>query len=431
MLRTKPVSVLAALFAALLLLTGCSGDAEMEALIREARESAAAATSTFVRPQMEVHDPETPVPGLAYTPDFTPDAQDGPDGELARLLYARLYQLDEHGAPVPDLVRIHSVTDTGEHRFSLDLDAQFADGKALTEEDVLFSLRRGGLAASFDGATLVIPPGQDVELRLALLPLLREGTTDAFFPLSSRGYVVVDGQVCDRDGVPLYNLVQVTAPEELLAAYQTGEIQSLTVFGSEPDAVFPHGRAWKTDVGGRVLYSLVFRTDQPVFAESYIRRAVAAAVDRTEFASEWLEPAFLFVPDWSYLWTPEQEQEALDRLDAARQPLEASVTLLCRDDGATMRRMAETIGWQLRRAGMTVTVSVLAEAAYRRALDAGAYDLLLQRTQLPPDLSLAAVTGDGPVFTQEASADLERRLTDLCAVTPLAFSKGQTWTHIG
>ena len=58
------------------------------------------------------------------------------------------------------------------------------------------------------------------------------------------------------------------------------------------------------------------------------------------------------------------------------------------------------------------------------------YDMLLRRTNLPADLSLTALTGDGPVYTAESFAVLQRRLNDACIVAPLAFSKSEVWTHI-
>ncbi len=430
MIRTA--ALLLALLAVLLPLSGCSGDTEMAALIEEARASAAAATSTFVRPEMETHKAVTEVPGLAYTPDFSPYSTDGVDGALADLLYARLYTLDETGAPVESLVRIHSVSASGEHRFSLDSDAVFGDGSPLTAADAAFSLRRVGFNASTDGKTLVVSgfTGEGLENKLALVPILREGTENDFFPLPSSRMIVQDGGIYDPDGVLLYTLVEAGTPEELLAAWQSGEIRSLTVNGSEPDAVYPHGRAWRTEVRGRVLYTLTFRTDRRAFSEASLRRAAAAAIDRSRWATEWLEPAYLFVPTWSYLWTPALEQETLDLLDRGRMPLDGQVILLARDDGGTLRSMAESIGWDLRQMGMNVAVSLLPDAAYIQALTTERYDMLLRRTNLPVDLSLAALTGDGPVYTAESFTVLQRRLNDACIITPLAFSKSEVWTHI-
>ncbi len=428
----RAAALLPALLVLLLPLAGCSGDTEMASLIEEARASAAAATSTFVRPEVETHRTEAHVPGLAYTPEFTSYAADGVDGALAQLLYSRLYTLDDSGYPVESLVRIHSVSASGDHRFSLDSEAVFGDGTPLTARDAAFSLRLAGFNAAADGKTLVVSgyTGEGLENKLAQVPILREGTEKDFFPLPSTRMIVQDGGIYDTDGVLLYTLVEADTPERLLAAWQSGEIRSLTVNGSEPDAVYPHGRAWRTEVRGRVLYSLTFRTNTRAFSQLSIRRAAAAAIDRSRWATEWLEPAYLFVPTWSYLRSPELEQETLDLLDRGRMPLDGQVILLARDDGGTLRSMAESIGWDLRQMGMNVAVNVLPEAAYLQALTRESYDMLLRRTNLPVDLSLTALTGDGPVYTAESFAVLQRRLNDACVITPLAFSKSEVWTHI-
>ncbi|MEA4823571.1 MAG: ABC transporter substrate-binding protein [Clostridiaceae bacterium] len=422
--------------ALIVLLCGCAVDTELETLVAEARASA---TSAGVRPQTQGYTPaQTAVPGLAYTPSFSPESSDGVDGVLARMLYARLYTLDETGRAIESLVRVHSVTETGEHRFSLKAGMTFTDGTELTLADVVYSLRLAGFDASADGKTLVIAGQPDAGLpaRLSAVPFLRVGTANRDFPTPSGEYAVIDGALVNRAGEVCYTLVPVASAREALTAYQAGEVHTLTVFGSEPDAVFPHGRAYVDEVPSRILYSLTFRADSGLFSHLPVRLAAAAAIDRTAFASEWLEPAFTFAPSWSYLWTPALEQDALDLLDRSRADLWGSVSLLVCDDAGTLSDMAETIKAQLCAAGMAVTVDACPPAAYQAALDAGEYDLLLRRTELPPDFSPAALVGEDIAAsylvdcTPEAFADMQKVLSEECIVTPIACAKGRSYTHI-
>ncbi len=420
MLRAQ--RVIAALCALTLLvpLGGCSADAELEALIGEARASAAAATSTYVRPHTEAAEVQSVrVPGLAYTPEFSPDSAEGVDGELARLLYRRLYD-ETYG----DLVRVHSVLETGEHRFSLRTDQVFADGQSITLEDVVYSLRRSGLAAESDGKTLVVsglPGDTDVEALLGRIPILKKDSGGAQFPLPSGSYLVEGSTLCDRDGAACYTLVEVSSPGEALTAYQSGALASLTVFGSEPDAVFPHGRSYHEPAYSRILYSLSFNTESRRFREADARLAAAAAIDREAFASEWLVPAYLFVPSWADSWTQDAEDAAREAFAAAAAPLtgtgrEKDAVLLFCDDAGTLRDLAERISEQLAAAGLPVTLDARTDGDYLRALGDGSWDLLLRRTTLPADYSCAELLGD---------ADASE-----CTVTPLAFAVGVTYTHI-
>ncbi|MGI6335746.1 MAG: hypothetical protein ACOXZM_01630 [Eubacteriales bacterium] len=414
MLRHQRLTaVLAAAVAIPLLLTGCGSDPELSGLIDEARAAQHQATSTYARPQTERYIPaEQPLPGIAMTSGFTPSASDCVDGILARMLYTRLYTRAEDGSAVAELARVHSMTAT-EHRFSLDPDAAFFDGSPITVRDAAYSLNLSGFHASTDGNTLVVtdfPGNRAIAMRLADVPIVPFGTWHHTLPTASGDYCLRDGVVYDREEVACYTAVVCDSPRELLSAWQRGQIQSLTVDGSAPDAVFPHGAAHTETVGTRTLYALRFNPRRRMFAEADARLTAASALQRPELAGEWAQAAFVFVPSWCYLYTPAMEQEALEILDRHHGTLKGNAVLAVLDDAGYLTAMAEEIAQQLEEIGLKVEVKAYLREDYEAALGAWSWDMLLIREELEADFTTV----------------LE---TEGCMTTPVAFAKARRYTH--
>lgn len=438
-LKSRLRRAAAVLFAAALLcaLSGCAANAELEELIAQARASAAAATSTFTIPQTSAYEPkEAKIPGIAVSADFDPFAKSGADAELSRMLYLRLFALDKYGRPENSLCTDYGYAN-GVYRMTLKSGLTFAGGDEITARDAAYSLSCVGIYATETDGALIVSGDAGLPARLSEVPIIPCDSREDEYPAPSADYAVMENTITDREGNLLYRLVCCEDEQALMKAYQTGEIESVCVYGADKDAAYVHGRGIREKLPSRKLIYITFNPNSRIFQDAAIRRAVSADIDRTAIAGEWAEAAYTFAPPWSYCSTPTLLTSALAHRDGDVAPLSGGVRILVRDDAGFMTQTAKSVAQSLTNAGCVVTLSALKETDYERTLSWGGYDLLITSAELPIDLSLAGIVADEyaqiftAAYTAEAFGAMQEKLFEQCPAVPLVFTKGVRYTHVG
>jgi len=438
-----------------LLLGGCTirTDAQLQALIEEAKAAAAASTAVLERPDVGSYVPqEKAEPGLACTGGFSPDADTGADGYLARLLYARLFVLGKDGYPAGS-VCVESFWDGAEF-VMVPGEGSFADGSAMTGRDVIYSLARFGYDAYVreDGSVAIRLESRDggLSAKLSAVPLLKNGTGGEAFPVCSGQYALsADGKsIYERENpARVRRLVYCESRDELLLAARTGQVEYFELDSAGGEAISGADGYAVENVSTRRLHFLYFNAWNRGFTPVEGRLSVSAAIDRESMAGNGLVPAYTFVPQDCYLSSDAVVEQAKSVLEGADKQLWRNVRLLVNAENAARIARCQVIAEQLSAIGLRVTVDVRAWEDYLKALKDWDFDLAYAEIELPESYELPQLfTSEGVLNHEtyksqeadglmqafiesdtdarpEAFARLSARLSADCPVAPLFFEQ--------
>jgi len=403
------MSVCAAALSLGVLLGGCTirTDEQLQTLIEEAQAAAAASTAVLERPDVGSYVPQDKAdPGLACTGSFSPDADTGTDGFLARLLYARLFVLGTDGYPVSS-VCVESSWDGTEFVMVLD-ECSFADGSAMTGTDVIYSLARFGYDAYVreDGSVAIRLESRDGGLpaKLSAVPLLKNGTGEETFPVCSGQYALsADGEsVYERENpARVRRLVYCESRDELLLAARTGQVEYFELDSAGGEAISGADGYSVENVSTRRLHFLYFNAWNRGFTPVEGRLSVSAVIDRESMAGNGLVPAYTFVPEDCYLSSDAVVKQAKSVLEGADKQLWRNVRLLVNAENAARIARCQVIAEQLSAIGLRVTVDVRAWEDYLKALKDWDFDLAYAEIELPESYELPQLFTSEGVLNHE------------------------------
>ncbi len=269
--------------------------------------------------------------GVVGTPRFVNPllASSDADRDLTALVYRGLMKKDEHGAIVPDIADNYTVSGDGlTYTFTLKA-ATFDDGKALTSDDVAFTVKsaqdatlKSAERVKWEGVMVKAPDEKTVvfTLKQPFAPFL-ENTTLGILPkhiwskvtydawiysMYNTKSVVGDGAYSVKKvsetsaGVPeYYELAKVdnapvpsplidaidlhfyTNESALIAAYKSGAIDTLG--GIDPEnaaALETSGARILTAPLPRVFGLFLNQSQAKIFTDANVRYAIAFAIDR-------------------------------------------------------------------------------------------------------------------------------------------------------
>ncbi len=257
------------------------------------------------------------------------------DRDLVDLIYSGLMRSDGNGNIVPELATVYEISEDGRtYTFTLRKDALWHDGKPVTADDVVFTIEtakipelRSPLRANWEGVTATAVDAHTVRFEiqgksyaplivnttLGILPKhIWEGMSAAQFtlreqntePIGSGPFKFDSFEVTGAGAVTSYTLVAWDAyvprrpyirsltieffndPEELLAAYTSGSIDSVLMS--------PYNAPTNTDTESRVSELLIPKlffifynqSKSPVLADVAVRKALEAATDRDALVRE-------------------------------------------------------------------------------------------------------------------------------------------------
>lgn len=274
--------------------------------------------------------------GIVGTPRFANPvlAVSGPDQDVTNLVYSGLMRATDDGGFVPDLAESYSVSDDGtSYMFRIRDGASFHDGSPVTPEDVLFTVAlaqnpnvKSPRRADWEGVTVSSPDPRTVIFTLphAYAPFLENTTLGVMpknlwssiapgdipfsplntHPVGSGPYRVTrvqtdaSGAATKMElsafkrfalGVPHISRITLAFfpnENELLNAFQKGVVESFAAASPSRDLSFPNDYMMLRAPLTRVFGVFFNQSHAPILADSSVRAALDAAIDRNALIQE-------------------------------------------------------------------------------------------------------------------------------------------------
>lgn len=369
---------------------------------------------------------------LPYDPDagFHPyRCTDQTNRVILSLVYQGLFAVDSKYRVEPILCKNYQVSaDLRVYTFYLEK-AAFSDGQYLTAHDVVASYgaarESGYFAGRFTHIAAVEAIAEDA-VRITLdtsyenlpilldIPIIKQSQVAAERPMGTGPYMLeLDGAEKQlRRNTAWWSNVSIATAEAvipLIEGQTPSQIRDLfelsglglvcTDAGSDSYVDFRGDyELWESE-NGLFLY-LGVNEKSKVLSAGAIRNNLTYAIDRDalvanffrNFAHSATLPASPFFPYYNqnlaarYSYNPERFSAAVNEA----QPAERTVVLLVSTDDARRVRVARSIKKMLEAGGLTVTMSELSGADFRKALQKGNFDLYLGQTKLSPNMDLSA-----------------------------------------
>ena len=429
------------LLAALLcgLLTGCATEEPPFVPTGDALDDGSATTA----PRQDENQELT----LTYYPDRSLNpytCMDYTNRVLFSLLYQGLFTIDPAQQAQPVLCERYTVSeDSKTYTFYL-CRAWFADGTAVTAEDVVQSLnaaKKGSYYGSRfrhiksiqsqDGAVVIrlSLPMENLPLLLDI-PIVKAAETAAEAPMGTGPYqleTLAAGKQLRRQAAwwckaacvasaPTIALEEAVSISQIRDSFEFGDLD-LVCADPGNDSYVDYRcdyEIWGCETG-MMLY-LVCHTDSWLFHDVSVRKALTHAIDRSVlvedfyrgFATAATLPADPGSPYYNtklalrYGYDGTAFEAALANGEV---PEEEMAILAVNADDARRVRVAEWIAETLRGYGLQIKVEKVPQKDFAKFLEEGEFDLYLGQTKLSPNMDLSAFFADGGSLSYGGLAD--------------------------
>ena len=366
---------------------------------------------------------------LLYNADssFHPyKATDRNNRSLLSLIYQGLFAVDEGYNVYPILCKTFEVsTDMRTYTFHLE-NATFSDGKALTAQDVVASLRAartdGFYSGRFthfksvdaaDSSTVVITlnaPCENLPLLLDI-PVVQAGQVSSAMPLGTGPYILTDSTNgkylrrqaawwCSSASFPIYDsMINLHHAESAGQVWDLFKFSDLSLVCTDTFVDFRGDyELWESE-NGLFLY-LSCNTRSKVFSNESIRSALTHAIDRDALTKKFFRgfahsatlPASPAFPHYSttlaeqYGYNAEKFAQAVSQAQLE----DNQIVLLVNKNFPLRTRIARDISKMLEAGGLSVTITEATGEDYENLLKWEEFDLLLSETKLSPNMDLSA-----------------------------------------
>lgn len=349
---------------------------------------------------------------------------------LMSLLYQGLFATDSTYKTEPVLCGSYTTTrDKRTHTFTVDANATFSDGTAVTEEDVVASLNAAksspyysgrmlhitGISLSDEGKIVIRTDTEMNDLPILLdIPIVPGEQVNESFPTGSGPYILESTAVgsylnkrsnwwCSANlpisasAIPLMEAASVNGIRD---DFQFNGLD-LALTDPSSDRYVDYRcdfELWKCESG--IFLYIGCNEDSKVFNNAAIRSALTYAIDRDAIVSKFYRgyaisaslPASPVSPYYSkglaanYGYNAEKFAQAVK--DTGK--LNSSIVFLVNSDDSLRVRAARSIVEMLRAGGLLVELKELGGTAYQNAVKRREFDLYLGKTRLSPNMDLSA-----------------------------------------
>ena len=350
---------------------------------------------------------------------------------LYSLVYQGLFSVDRDYSIEPVLCKNYSMSEDMKTYTFYPAAATFADGSALTAEDIVASLEaaRAGVvysgrfshvqqvALSQDGGVTVVMDTPYENLPLLLdVPIVKASDVELPNPMGTGPYALESANGASllrrrSDWWCHANLPVNTTAITLVTAQSatqirdTFEFEDLSLVYADPGSDrYADYRCdyelWDCENG--VFLYLACNMNSLIFSDPAIRSALTGVIDRERIAADNYRgfarvaylPASPQSPYYNKTLASRYGYDAgaafTQAVAAAQLPADTVLKLLVNSDDTLRSRIARDIATALRSCGMTVELLALDSEEYRYYLKMGWYDLYLGQTRLSPNMDLTA-----------------------------------------
>ena len=380
---------------------------------------------------------------------------------LTTLLYDSLFVTDEHFEAKPLLAKEYT-TDGLSVTVSLNADIRFTDGTPMTAADVLYSFdlakeadaykarleNFASASATGDNALLFTLASPDPFAAACLdFPIIKTGTsaedrkkaaeespdadapktTDQVVPVGSGRYILQYEEGENDPVLVAYNdrfmgffpqmsvirLVNISDASALFYSLEIGNISF--AFDDLASGQYTRVNATISEYPMNHIIYLGMNQDNAVLANSTVRQAIAAAIDREEILNVAFQGhATVTHTPFNPVWASAAEYEA-SHLDAGSDALEMlnengfdkintygarndgrvslSFNLLVVEDNGFKRMAARQIARELGELNIKVQITTMPKEEFLNAVELGKFDLYLGEVSLTPNMNLNAFFG--------------------------------------
>lgn len=354
---------------------------------------------------------------------------------VGRLLYECLYEPDEFFEPQPVLAEsCHYDAASLTYTIQIRSGVCFSDGSALTANDVADTLQRAvqstryssrftnveSIAVSNNKVIIVLLQPNGGLLSLLDIPIVKSGTENQKIPIGTGPYAVAKDENDTRYLAPnpywwqnrrlplsRIDLFSCKTGDAANYAFTAQNVQLLCAdlvgTGTAPADV----SGVCTDAPDTVMQYLGFNLRNELLADSAVRQAISAVIDRETLVSAYLlghgSPAQFPLPpqcglypaDLEIAYSRDAANAAMKKAGLTGREEKAELTLIVNEENRFKIAVATQIAAALNRYDLTVTVQPLSWEEYLSALQNGWYDLYCGETKLRPDWDLTALIGAG------------------------------------
>lgn len=370
---------------------------------------------------------------MVYYPDRSMNpytSTDYTNRALMPLMYQGLFAVDRDYNVTPILCQQYRRSgDMKTYTFYL-AEAWFADGTALTPQDVVASYNAAKQGSYYQGRfqhiTSVTAEGTGVVIQLDTpcenlpilldIPIVKASQVAEKVPLGTGAYLLEDalsGKRLRRQAAWWCNdtqdllitssyipLVEAQSPEQVRNEFERGDVGLVcTDPGSDLYADYRYDYELWDSENGYFLY-LVCNANSEVFSNDTVRKALTHAIDRDALAKEDYRgfarsatlPASPLSPCYNATLAERYGYDSLKfttaLTDTAMQGKE--VTMIVNSGDSLRIRVARKIADMLTECGLTVKIAEYGGDDFIEHLRWGKYDLYLGQTKLSPNMDLSA-----------------------------------------
>lgn len=368
---------------------------------------------------------------LPYDPNATLDpitCADGMQQTVGTLLYQRMFQLDEHLEPQPELCQSYTYSaDALTYTFTIRSGVTFWDGTALTAADVAASLQRAKSsqryasrlssiasisAADANTVTVTLTYANTGLPALLDIPIVKSGSEADLIPVGSGPYCFhqdEDGPSLQinpywQGGTPPVEEILLSPASDrdaMLYQFTSHDVQLIVcdLTGTEP--VTSVGNVSYQDADTTVLQYLGFNTRRSPFDNAALRRALGLGINRSALVSAFFSghalsaqfPVFpvssLYPQELETVYSYDTFAAAMASAGYATGTASKTVTLLVNQENSFKVSAAQDLAESLSAFDLKIQVSVLPWEEYTAALSAGNFDLYFGEIKLTADWNLS------------------------------------------
>lgn len=408
--------------------------------------------TTTTETTTQVTESQKPIPerkvtlGYYKNKSLNPFKTESPTNKnLMTLVYDSLF-LPVDGYTVEPLIGL-SFTNSGKMlTVTLDSEALFSDGTAITPADIVYSfnlakdsnqykgrLQNFASAAAGVGSVTFNLTNADIFVENCLtFPIVKYGTGDKAIPTGSGRYTLSKKQgnyrlIANENSTRLeematlsIDLVPITSDAGELYLLQTGDLTYF--FDDLSDGEYTKIRANTTRVTLNNMVYLGINSDTKELKSKKVKEAIAYTINKTSLADSAYsgiakQSDVPFNPNWNILsqqptvFYEQNPMKAGELLDEAGYVFAYShnqyrsknfeyidFTLLVNNESEPKVKIAQMIASALNSVGVKVTVKSVSYEEYLQALRYGDYDLYIGEVKLTPNMSLS------PFFSENGSA---------------------------
>lgn len=441
----KIISILLCLCMVLPLLTGCRSESPEsyvptgDALVMEDDEGA-----------QKVQVDENQSLSLAFYPDgrMNPlSSSNYTNRMIFPLVYQSLFAVNRENAVVPILCESYTVSaDHRTYEFTIDSQATFSDGTAVTAQDVVASLSKAWGHSFFAGRfqhisgywateagtliiTLNIPIG-DLP-RMLDIPVVKASEVENEFPIGSGPYIFGGTEEnrflsrrsnwwCESNDL-LINaqripLKEASSPTEVRDYFEFDDVGVVcTDPGSDRYVEYRCDyELWDCETG-MFLY-VGFNVNSSLFKQVGMRQAVIKGIDRAKLVDTYYRgfatvaelPASVNSPYYtpSLAQNYSYNQEDFKNLVSNHGAVGWTIRLLVNAGDSLRVKVAQEIGRMLNASGLIVSVVAVDADTFNHMLKTGDFDLYLGQTKLSPNMDISAFFSENGSLCFGGTADI-------------------------